>query len=551
MSKKITFLMAVVLLPVLVLSGCGLPASSTGAAIAQTAVPKAGASVAALLQGLDPARVQAAAPASGDLLDALQERLGLIYDQVNPSVVNIQVVLQSESATLGFEGIPDMPQGQIPEASALGSGFVWDKEGHIVTNNHVVEDATEITVTFVDNTIIPAEVVGTDPDSDLAVIKVEVPADQLQPVQLVDSSDVRVGQLAVAIGNPFGLAGTMTVGFVSALGRSLPVDSGNSMGPFYSIPDIIQTDAPINPGNSGGVLVNDEGQIIGVPVAIESQTGQNAGIGFAVPSAIVQRVVPALIQDGSVQHPWLGISGTTLTSELAQAMDLGAKQRGVLVGEVTSGSPADEAGLRGGDNQVDANGQQVQVGGDVIVGIDGQSVNEFDELVTYLARSTDVGDTVTLTILRDGQEKTVDLTLAARPQGEEQQIEVQSSPNSGAAGAAWLGIEGMTVTPEIAQAMDLASDQEGVLVVEVAQGGPADEAGLRGGSQPLDINGESLNVGGDLIVGADGKVVGSMEELRAFLADAEPGQQVTLTVLRGGEEIRVDVTLGERPASNP
>ena len=543
MSKKTIYLVVGLVLAVLMLSSRSLPTS-----------------VAAAAQGLAPGTAQASAPASGDLVDALQERLGLIYDQVNPSVVNIQVVLKSGSGISGFEGIPnmpeipgspDLPQGQIPQPAALASGFVWDKEGHIVTNNHVVEDADTITVTFVDDTIVPAEVVGTDPDSDLAVIKVDLPAEQLQPVQVADSTGVKVGQLAVAIGNPFGLEGTMTVGFVSALGRSLPVSAGSLTGASFSIPDIIQTDAPINPGNSGGVLVNDEGQVIGVPTAIESETGQNAGIGFAVPSTIIQKVVPALIQNGSVQHPWLGISGTTLTSELAQAMDLDAEQRGVLVGEVTSGSPADKAGLYGSDNQVDLNGQQVQVGGDVIVGINGQPVEEFDDLVIYLARSTDVGDRVTLTILRDGQEKAVDATLAARPQGEEQQIQAQSRPSGGTAGTAWLGIEGMTVTPEVAAAMDLASDQVGVLVVQVVQGSPADEAGLRGGSKAAEINGQSLNVGGDVIVTADGRAVSSIDELRAFLADTEPGQQVTLTVLRGGEQIRVDVTLGERPASNP
>ncbi len=550
MSTKMVFLLAVLLLPALVLSGCGLPAS------AQTSATEAGASLAALAQGLAPATGQAVAPAGGDLLDALQDKLALIYDEVNPSVVNIQVVLSAGSGLSGFEGIPNLPdmpglpetpEGQMPQAGALGSGCVWEKEGHIVTNNHVVENADEITVTFVDDTTVPAEVVGTDPDSDLAVIKVDVPADQLQPVQVEDSSGVRVGQLAVAIGNPFGLEGTMTVGFISALGRSLPVGSQFVTGPSFSIPDIIQTDAPINPGNSGGVLVNDDGRLIGVPVAIESQTGQNAGIGFAVPSAIVQKVVPALIEDGSVQHPWLGISGMTLSSELAAAMDLDAQQRGVLVGEVTSGSPADRAGLRGSDNQVEISGQQVEVGGDVIVEIDGQPVNDFDDLVTYLARRTDVGDTVALTVLRDGQEEAVDVTLDARPQAAEEQVAVQPGPGSLPAGTAWLGIEGLTVTPEVAEVLNLEADQAGVLVVQVVGGGPADEAGLQGGSEAVDVNGESLTVGGDVIVAVDGQDISSMEELRALLADAEPGDGVSLTVLRDGDETRVEVTLGERP----
>jgi len=284
-----------------------------------------------------------------------------------------------------------------------------------VTNNHVVEDATEITVIFHDGTTVPAVVVGTDVNSDLAVIKVDVPADELDPVEVADPTEIKVGQLAVAIGNPYGLEGTMTVGFVSALGRSLAVDTYSTTG-SYTIPDIIQTDAPINPGNSGGVLVDDEGRLVGVPTAIESTTGSNSGIGFAVPSAIVQRVVPALIDEGAVKYSWLGITGTTLTSDLAEAMDLQRDQRGALVLKVTSGSPAEKAGLQGSDAQVSLDGEQADAGGDVIIAIEGQSVEDFDDLVSYLVGSTNVGDEVTLTILRDGSEQTVDVTLAARPE---------------------------------------------------------------------------------------------------------------------------------------
>ena len=264
----------------------------------------------------------ASALSAGTVFDALEETLGEIYDEVSPSVVNIQVV-QGEgvlSSTLpqipGMPFDPSVPQEPVPQ-QGTGSGFVWDEEGHIITNNHVVEGAVEITVAFPDDTTVPAEVVGTDPHSDLAVIKVDLPPEKLSPVRLADSTQLRVGQLAVAIGNPFGLEGSMTVGFVSALGRSLPVASSNLLAPSYTIPDIIQTDAPINPGNSGGVLVDDEGRVIGVPTAIESPVRANAGIGFAVPSVIVQKVVPSLIADGDYEHPWLGISGTTLNSELA------------------------------------------------------------------------------------------------------------------------------------------------------------------------------------------------------------------------------------------
>ena len=229
--------------------------------------------------------------ASGDLLAAYQGTLENIYTTVSPSVVNIHVVQKvagSGTITSQIPGFPffNSPQGgqQAPQQyqSALGSGFIWDTNGDIVTNNHVVSGADTIEVTFSDGTIVPATLVGADPDSDLAVIKVNVPASKLHPVQLADSSAVKVGQLAIAIGEPFGLEGTMTTGIISAVGRSLPANE--NVAQSYSIPDVIQTDAPINPGNSGGVLVDAQGQVVGVTSAIESPSGSNAGIGFAIPS---------------------------------------------------------------------------------------------------------------------------------------------------------------------------------------------------------------------------------------------------------------------------
>jgi serine protease Do len=525
MNKKFYVLAALLLLPLMTLAGFSLPALRAASA-APTTAPAASSDLAA-----------------GDVLNVLETRLGEIYDSVNPSVVNIQVVLGTGA------------QGSSQSGQALASGFVWDKEGYIVTNNHVVDGASKVTVTFSDNTTAQAEVVGTDPDSDLAVIKVDLPSDQLYPVQMADSTQARTGQLAVAIGNPFGLEGTMTVGFISALGRSLPVEASDVMAPSYTIPDIIQTDAPINPGNSGGVLVNDEGEVIGVPTAIESPVGASAGIGFAVPSAIVQRVIPALIRDGRYEHPWLGISGTSLNSELAEAMNLGSDQRGVLVVEVTPDSPAAKAGLQGSDKQVELASGQAQVGGDVIVAINGEPVKEFDDLVTYLARSTNVGDTVKLTLLRGGQEETAQVTLVARPNQQESasatnQDQEQGQGQAPVAGA-WLGIQGMTLTSEVAQAMDLPADQEGVLIVEVVPNTPAEKAGLRVGDQQLTVNGQQVQVGGDVITAVDGKSTAQFEDLRAFLQQAEPGQEVTLTVIRGGDEITVKVTLGERPASTP
>jgi 2-alkenal reductase len=319
-------------------------------------------------------------------------------------------VVQKQEVT---SSTPQAPQEFYSQGQ--GSGFIWDGKGDIVTNNHVVAGADLIYVTFYDGTTVQGSVIGADPDSDLAVVEVDMPANQLQPVQIADSTQVKVGQLAVAIGNPFGLQGTMTVGFVSALGRLLPADTQAVAGTSYSIPDIIQTDASINPGNSGGVLVDRDGNVIGVTSAIVSSIGISAGIGFAIPTVIVQKVVPSLIKTGHYDHPWLGISALSMTPDLAKAMGLAAQQRGVLIVEVFSGSPSEKAGLRGSDRQVTINGALAGVGGDVITGVDGRAIRAFDDLVTYLARSTEIGQTVTLTVLSQGKEKVVKVTLAARP----------------------------------------------------------------------------------------------------------------------------------------
>jgi len=362
-------------------------------------------------------------PASAGLLAALEETLEHIYIQVNPSVVNVQVEqrqvvrspVQPESRGIPSRRAPTPQEPQELIRQGVGSGFVWDTAGHIVTNNHVVAGADRITVTLHDGTTAPAKVVGTDPESDLAVAQVDLPADQLRPVQLADSTQVKVGQLTAVFGNPFGLQNTMTVGFVSALGRALPVGADDEHGPTYTMTDILQTDAPLNPGNSGGVLVDDAGRVIGVTSAIISPVGVSAGIGFAIPSAVVQKVVPVLIQTGHYAHPWLGMSGTSLTPELATAMGLKPEQRGVLVVDVVPDGPADRAGVHGSDRQLTIDGARVHLGGDVIVALDGQPVMGSDDLVTALARRTEVGQAVFLTLLGQGQAHTVRVTLAARP----------------------------------------------------------------------------------------------------------------------------------------
>lgn len=335
---------------------------------------------------------------TGALAD-IEATLEQIYDLANPSVVNISIVIGSNTT---------FPQ------DAMGSGFIWDKAGHIVTNNHVIADADTITITFHDGTVVPGKLVGADPDSDLAVIKVDMPADQLTPLSMGDSTRLRVGQVVIAIGNPFGLQGTMTVGVISALGRLVPTDN-NALGATYNIPDIIQTDASLNPGNSGGVLLDDTGKVIGITQSMTSTSGSSAGVGFAIPSAIVQQVVPALIKTGHYDHPYLGIAVVSMTPGLATAMNLSANQRGTMVGSITTGGPADKAGLKASQTRVPINGQTVLVGGDVIIAFNDQTVKSSDDLITFLGRSGTIGQTVTLTVLREGKQIKVPVTIGARP----------------------------------------------------------------------------------------------------------------------------------------
>ncbi|MDD5190358.1 MAG: trypsin-like peptidase domain-containing protein [Dehalococcoidales bacterium] len=375
---------AVVLAMVLIVTGC-------------TAQQKTSANTTAATTTMTSATTGSQSPAS---VSGLESAIEAVYAAANPSVVNIQVLLAATSTS--------------PGGAALGSGFVWDTQGDIVTNNHVIDGATRITVTFYDGTIVDATLVGTDVDSDLAVIKVSANTALLKPVTMADSTQVQVGQLAVAIGNPFGFQGTMTVGFISGIGRLLPSNL-NATGPSYSIPDVIQTDASINPGNSGGILLDSAAKVLGVTQSIESTSGSSSGVGFAIPSAIVKQVVPALISTGHYTHPYLGISASSLNPDINAAMNLPADQRGALVQTVTSGGPADKAGLKASANQTTINGQSVPIGGDVIVAFNGQAVRSSDDLITFLARSGSVGQTVTLTILRNGSQTQLSVTLGARP----------------------------------------------------------------------------------------------------------------------------------------
>lgn len=332
-----------------------------------------------------------------------------IYQQVNPSVVNVT------NLTLGgsIEHLPGTFNDDDLLPMGSGSGFIWDTEGHIVTNHHVVDGADQLQVTFSDGTVAVAEIVGDDPSSDLAVLRIDATGYTLAPVRIGKLDEVRVGMRVAAIGNPFGLEGTLTTGIVSAMGRSIPALSR------FSIPNSIQTDAPINPGNSGGPLLNERGEVIGVNAQIRSETGVNSGVGFAIPITIVERVVPALIADGAYQHSYLGVSGTTLSPICAEDLGLAPEVRGAYIQEVLPRTPAARAGLQAGEEPSNTKYIQIcpeQRGGDVITAINDQPVTSFDEILVYLESHTSPGDTVTLRVLRAGEEYLIDVTLAPRPE---------------------------------------------------------------------------------------------------------------------------------------
>jgi serine protease Do len=555
-KSRFSFSMLVIFATLLLTACSGLNASANNSASTSTQQASASAPLqqataaptqtpAATAVGPNGNQPAASSPSTQNVMDAMQSTLENIYNQVRPSVVSISVETQQQSSQsqipspfFGFPGLPN--QQQTPQYSqALGSGFVWDKQGHIVTNNHVVDGASQIEVSFSGGTTVSAKVVGTDSSNDLAVIKVDMPAAQLQPVTLGDSTKVKVGQMVVAIGNPFGEQWTMTSGIVSGLGRTLPAgNSQNTNGPQYTIPDIIQTDAPINPGNSGGVLTDLSGKVLGVTSAIESPVQASSGIGFVIPSAIVQKEIPVLIKSGTYDHPYLGISGTTLTPDLAKAMNLNSNQKGALVEQVTAGGPADKAGILASTRQIQVLGQTELVGGDVITAVNGKAVNGIDDLIAYLNDNTSVGQSVTLTVLRNGKETSVDVTLGSRP-GSQSNPSAVTQP----VGQLQLGVVGLALTSEIAQTMNLPANQQGVLIEQVASGSPADKAGLRGSYMPATVNGQQILVGGDIITQIDSQSVAQLGDIQSYLAQAQAGQQANLGIIRNGQPLQVSVTL--------
>lgn len=342
-----------------------------------------------------------------------------LFTKVEKSVV--QVTEQDNSNELG---------------SRLGSGFVYDKDGHVITNYHVVVPGSnnndELQVSFLDGNVYSAELVGFDQFADLAVIKVKnITSDKLTPLPLANSTNLRIGETVVAIGNPFGLSGSMTVGIVSGLGRLLPSnENGENLGTTssFSIPNIIQTDAAINPGNSGGPLIDTQGRVIGINTAIFSNTGVYSGVGFAIPSNTISKVAQSLIQTGSYRHPYIGIIGLSLTPDLAKQIGL-IQTKGFLVTSLTKGSPAEKADLRAGTTTKTLNGRDFDVGGDIILKIDNRDVTKIDDILAYLESQKHVGDKVHLTILRDNNIRELDLVLGERPSPDKIDSSLNDFPN--------------------------------------------------------------------------------------------------------------------------
>ena len=293
---------------------------------------------------------------------------------------------------------------------AIGSGIVYDLWGHIITNNHVVDDYQKIRVVFHDGESYSAKVIGTDPFADLAVIKVDSDPQTLHPLPLGDSSKLRIGDEVIAIGSPFGLTGSMTTGIVSQLGRILnPPNIGS-----FSIPNVIQTDTAINPGNSGGPLLNDRGEVIGINTAIQTQTGEFSGVGFAIPSNTMKRIIPHLIQDGHYKHPWLGVSGISVDPDLSDNLGL-STHAGFLIENIIQDSPASKSGLHASNQTKMVDGVKYKFGGDIIIGVDNSPVKKLEDLLNYLQDNKSAGDKMILKIIRDGKPMEVTLVLQERP----------------------------------------------------------------------------------------------------------------------------------------
>ena len=459
-----------------------------------------------------------------------------LFDKVEKSVVQITE--------------PGSTQAKEPHPSRLGSGFVYDKSGHIVTNFHVVDGSKDnkVYVTFLDGVSYEGDIVGTDPYSDLAVIKLtEVDnnvSSKLVPLELGNSSTIRIGQKVVAVGNPFGLSGSLSEGIISGLGRLMPAgDNGEPpQNPFdkspivkpvpsFSIPDIIQTDAAINPGNSGGPLIDMNANVIGINTAIFSNTGVYSGIGFAIPSNFLIKIVPLLIKNGEYDHPYIGINGFDITPEIAKLLNL-PEAVGFLVVNVTADSPAMLAGIQGGNKSMQINGLPIELGGDIVTEIDNKPVRKVDDILSYLENYKRIGDNVTLTVLRGPalEKQVVTISLTTRPS-----LETDLTNPS-------LGIIGLDITPEIAKIMNISRDN-GFLITSIIGNSSASKANLRGGYVVTEVNGTVLELGGDIIVKMDNVDIQDQSDIKNYLKTKNIGDSVIITVLRDDDYLTKSLVL--------
>ncbi len=480
----------------------------------------------------------------------LERNLTSLFNEVDQSIVQI-----SDPRATSF-------------GSRQGSGFIYDRLGHIITNYHVVADPQEnqetdlseedFHITFLDGTTYIGRVVGADIYSEVAVMKVEnVTGRRLIPLPLGNSSQLNIGQPVLAVGNPFGLSGSMSEGIVSGFGRILPSSVPQSDFllrqqdiPPLLIPNLIQTDADINYGNSGGPLLNTAGEVIGMNTEIFSNTGVFAEVGSAIPSDILMKVVPELISTGTYRHPYIGIAGVDMSPEIALEMGLN-DSRGFLVTEVTSGSPAERSGIRGGGTLKEINGRQIEIGGDVIAAVDGVTVRKIEDLLMYIQSHRSVGENVILSVVRDGKTLEIDMTVAARPT--QQQLESELSQLQHPT----LGINTINMTEQIALRMNLSGlqlqqapnnmrdgERDGVLVVDVLADGPAANAGIRGGFIVADMNGTPVEIGGDVIVRIDNTTISDVEALNEFIESKGIGDTIQVNVMRNAQLLKIPVIVG-------
>jgi serine protease Do len=492
-------------------------------------------------------------------------------EDLDPSI-STNLNLDRDLTTL-FSDV-DQSVVQISDASASsfgarqGSGFIYDDLGHIITNYHVVADPGEsqetslsdkdFHITFLDGTTYIGKVIGADLYSQLAVMKIEnITGESLIPLPLGNSSNVRIGQVVLAVGNPFGLSGSMTEGIVSGFGRILPssVPQGDLLlrqqdTSSFLVPNLIQTDAAINPANLGGPLLNTAGEVIGLNTEFFSNTGLYAGVGSAIPSNIIRKVVPELISTGSYRHPYIGIAGVNLSPEIATELGLN-NSRGFLVTEVTSESPAETSGIRGGGTLKDINGREIELGGDVIVAVDNVTVRKIEDLLSYLQSSRAVGDNVILSVVRDGKILEISMKVAARPTGLQLGTKQSQQQHS------TLGINTINMTEQIAARMNLTrlpqqqlslhnyeDEREGVLVVDVFADGPADKAGIRGGFIVADINGTPVEIGGDVIMRIDDTMIPNVNALEEFIGSKNIGDTIEVIVIRNAHPIKIPTVVG-------